>query len=115
MREQQGGTIVNVSSMAGRVGFPLFPVYSSTKFALEGVSESLRLEIDPLGIKIEPHRPGTIKSNFASNAIVGKKGAIQGRHTHHRSRHCKNLRLDLSIRYSGRRSSESNIECSHNR
>ena len=75
MREQQGGTIVNVSSMAGRVGFPLFPVYSGTKFALEGVSESMRLEIDPLGIKIVLIEPGTIRSNFASNAIVGKKAA----------------------------------------
>ena len=56
MREQRAGTIVNVSSMAGRVGFPLFPVYSGTKFALEGVSESLRLETDPLGIKIVTHR-----------------------------------------------------------
>jgi len=73
MREQQAGTIVNVSSMAGRVGFPLFPAYSSTKFALEGVSESLRLETDPLGIKIVLIEPGTIKSNFASNAIAGKK------------------------------------------
>ena len=41
MRKQQGGTIVNVSSMAGRVGFPLFPAYNGTKYALEGVSESL--------------------------------------------------------------------------
>jgi NAD(P)-dependent dehydrogenase (short-subunit alcohol dehydrogenase family) len=75
MRKQQGGTIVNVSSMAGRVGFPLFPVYSGTKFALEGVSESTRLETDPLGIKIVLVEPGTIRSNFATNAIIGQKAA----------------------------------------
>jgi NAD(P)-dependent dehydrogenase (short-subunit alcohol dehydrogenase family) len=75
MRKQKGGTIVNVSSMAGRVGFPLFPVYSGTKFALEGVSESMRLETDPLGIKIVLVEPGTIRSNFASNAIIGQKAA----------------------------------------
>ncbi len=75
MREQHGGTIVNVSSMAGRVGFPLFPVYSGTKFALEGVSESMSIETNPLGIKIVIIEPGTIRSNFASNAIVGKKAA----------------------------------------
>jgi NAD(P)-dependent dehydrogenase (short-subunit alcohol dehydrogenase family) len=75
MRKQKGGTIVNVSSMAGRVGFPLFPVYSGTKFALEGVSESIRLETDPLGIKIVLVEPGTIRSNFASNAIIGQKAA----------------------------------------
>ena len=45
------------------------------KFALEGVSESLRLETDQLGIKIVLIEPGTIKSNFASNAIVGKMAA----------------------------------------
>jgi short-subunit dehydrogenase len=73
MREQHGGTIVNVSSMAGKVGFPLLPVYSSTKFALEGISESVRLETDPFGIKIVIIEPGTIKSNFVSNAIVGRK------------------------------------------
>jgi NAD(P)-dependent dehydrogenase (short-subunit alcohol dehydrogenase family) len=73
MRKQKGGTIVNVSSMAGRVGFPLFPAYSGTKFALEGVSESIRLETDPLGIKIVLVEPGTIRSNFASNAIIGQK------------------------------------------
>jgi NAD(P)-dependent dehydrogenase (short-subunit alcohol dehydrogenase family) len=75
MRKQQGGTIVNVSSIAGRVGFPLFPVYSGTKFALEGVSESMRLETDTLGIKIVLIEPGTIRSNFASNAIIGQKAA----------------------------------------
>jgi NAD(P)-dependent dehydrogenase (short-subunit alcohol dehydrogenase family) len=75
MRKQKGGTIVNVSSMAGRVGFPLFPVYSGTKFALEGVSESISLEMEPLGIKIVLVEPGTIRSNFASNAIIGQKAA----------------------------------------
>jgi NAD(P)-dependent dehydrogenase (short-subunit alcohol dehydrogenase family) len=77
MRKQQGGrgTIVNVSSTAGRVAFPLFPVYNGTKFALEGVSESMRFETDPLGIKIILIEPGTIRSNFASNAIVGQKTA----------------------------------------
>ncbi|MGH9979759.1 MAG: SDR family oxidoreductase [Nitrososphaeraceae archaeon] len=75
MRKQQGGKIVNVGSMGGRVGFPLLPAYSGTKFALEGVSESIRLETDPFGIKIILIEPGTIRSNFASNAILGQKAA----------------------------------------
>ena len=75
MRKQQRGSIVNVTSMAGRVGFPLFPAYSGTKFALEGVSESMRLETESLGIKIIIIEPGTIRSNFASNAILGQKAA----------------------------------------
>jgi NAD(P)-dependent dehydrogenase (short-subunit alcohol dehydrogenase family) len=70
MRKQQGGTIVIISSMAGRVGFPLFPAYTGTKFALEGISESMRLEIASLDIRIILIEPGTIRSNFASNAIL---------------------------------------------
>src|SRR5829696_7556846 len=46
MRKQQGGTIVNVSSMGGRVALPLCPAYHGTKFALEGISESMRFEAD---------------------------------------------------------------------
>lgn len=78
MRNQQAGKIVNVASMAGRVGFPLFSAYSGTKFALEGVSESIRLETDSLGIKIILIEPGTIRSNFASNAIFSQKAAEPG-------------------------------------
>jgi NAD(P)-dependent dehydrogenase (short-subunit alcohol dehydrogenase family) len=73
MRKQKGGTIVNVSSVAGRIAFPLFPAYSGTKFAVEGVSESIRYETESSGIKIILIEPGTIKSNLASNAIVGQK------------------------------------------
>ena len=73
MRKQQGGTIVNVSSMAGRVGLPLYPAYNGTKFALEGVSESVRLETESLGVKVILIEPGAIRSNFATNAIFGQK------------------------------------------
>jgi NAD(P)-dependent dehydrogenase (short-subunit alcohol dehydrogenase family) len=75
MRKQQGGTIVNVSSMAGRVAFPLLPAYNGTKFALEGVSESMRYETDSFGIKIILVEPGAIRSNFVSNGIIGQKAA----------------------------------------
>jgi NAD(P)-dependent dehydrogenase (short-subunit alcohol dehydrogenase family) len=75
MRKQQGGTIVNVSSTVGRIGLPLISAYSGTKFALEGVSESMRYETDSLGIKIILIEPGVIRSNFVSNGIVGRKAA----------------------------------------
>jgi NAD(P)-dependent dehydrogenase (short-subunit alcohol dehydrogenase family) len=73
IRKQQGGTIVNVSSMAGRVAFPLLPAYNGTKFALEGISESMRYETNSFGIKIILVEPGAIRSNFVSNGIVGQK------------------------------------------
>ena len=52
MRKQKSGIIVNVSSVAGRIGFPVSPAYISSKFALEGLSESLRYELSPFGINI---------------------------------------------------------------
>jgi NAD(P)-dependent dehydrogenase (short-subunit alcohol dehydrogenase family) len=75
MRKQQGGTIVNVSSMGGRVALPLCPAYHGTKFALEGISESMRFETDSFGIKVILIEPGTIRTNFLSNAKVGQKTA----------------------------------------
>ena len=52
MRKQRSGTIVNVSSIAGRIGFPLTPAYVSSKFALEGLSESIAYELEQFGIKV---------------------------------------------------------------
>ena len=64
MRSQGCGHIVNISSVAGRIGFPCTPAYISSKFALEGLSESLRYEVDPFGIKVIIIEPGVIKTNF---------------------------------------------------
>ena len=64
MRNQKSGTIVNVSSVAGRIGFPVTPGYISTKFALEGLSESMRYELFPFGIKTIIIEPGVIKTNL---------------------------------------------------
>jgi NAD(P)-dependent dehydrogenase (short-subunit alcohol dehydrogenase family) len=76
MRKQQGGTIVNVSSMGGRIALPLCPAYHGTKFALEGISESMRFETDSFGVKVILIEPGTIRTNFLSNAKVGQKTAV---------------------------------------
>lgn len=64
MRSQKSGTIVNVSSVAGRIGFPVTPGYISSKFALEGLSESMRYELVPFGIKTIIIEPGVIKTNL---------------------------------------------------
>lgn len=64
MRKQKSGAIVNISSVAGRIGFPGSPAYISSKFALEGLSESLRYELAPFGVNIIIIEPGVIKSNF---------------------------------------------------
>jgi NAD(P)-dependent dehydrogenase (short-subunit alcohol dehydrogenase family) len=72
MRKQQGGTIVNVSSMAGRISFPIGSAYHGTKFALEGLSESLHYETQPFGIKVILIEPGVIGTNFLKNIKVAQ-------------------------------------------
>ena len=64
MRKQGSGVIVNISSVVGRMGFPGTPAYISTKFALEGLSECLRYELDQFGVKTTLIEPGVIKTNF---------------------------------------------------
>ena len=65
MRKQKTGTIVNVSSIAGRIGFPMGSSYVSSKFALEGLSESMSYELEQFGIRIILIEPGVINTNFA--------------------------------------------------
>jgi NAD(P)-dependent dehydrogenase (short-subunit alcohol dehydrogenase family) len=67
MRRQRSGTIVNISSLAGRVGIPVSSAYVATKFALEGLSESMRYELKEWGINIVIIEPGVIKTNFFEN------------------------------------------------
>ena len=59
-----GPTIVNISSVAGRIGFPATSAYISSKFALEGLSESLAYELAPFGVRVVIVEPGVIKTNF---------------------------------------------------
>jgi len=73
MRNQRCGTIVNISSIAGKIGFPLTSAYVSSKFALEGLSESMAYEIEQFGIKVILIEPGVIKTNFDNNLKIGKR------------------------------------------
>ncbi|MCA9828380.1 MAG: SDR family oxidoreductase [Nitrosopumilus sp.] len=70
MRNQESGTIVNISSVAGRLGLPGSSAYISTKFALEGLSECLRYELGQFGIKTTLIEPGVIKTNFFNSLRI---------------------------------------------
>jgi len=76
MRNQGSGTIVNISSVVGRIGFPASPAYISSKFALEGLSESLRFEFAPFGVDVIIIEPGVIKTNFMKNMKMAKKSEL---------------------------------------
>jgi len=73
MRKQRSGKIVNISSGAGRLGYPGGSAYVSTKFALEGLSESMSYELEPFGIRVVLVEPGVIRTNFSSGMVLAKK------------------------------------------
>lgn len=75
MRKQKSGTIINITSLAGTCGFPLHSLYNATKFAVEGLSESLKFELEPFGISIKTIAPGAFKTSFSSGVsyTVGNK------------------------------------------
>jgi short-subunit dehydrogenase len=67
MRKQHRGTIVNVTSMGGRIAIPFDSFYHASKFALEGLSESLQYEMEPFGVKVILIESGAVKSDFWKN------------------------------------------------
>ena len=73
MRKQKSGTIVNMSSVGGRLGIPALSAYHSTKFALEGLSESISYELEPFGIRVVLIEPGFIRTNIMNSSIIAKK------------------------------------------
>jgi NAD(P)-dependent dehydrogenase (short-subunit alcohol dehydrogenase family) len=74
MRKQNsGGTIVNVSSVGERIGVPVLSVYQSTKFALEGLSESMSYELEPFGIRVVIIEPGFIRTNIINSSTSAEK------------------------------------------
>ncbi len=73
MRNQKEGIIVNISSGVGRFGVPALSAYVSSKFAVEGLSESIAYELEPFGIKIIIIEPGVIKTNFNNATVVAEK------------------------------------------
>jgi NAD(P)-dependent dehydrogenase (short-subunit alcohol dehydrogenase family) len=76
MRARRRGTIINITSVSGVVGWPSLGIYSASKFALEGVSETLALEVAPLGIKVILVEPGGMRTDFAGRSRAGTARVI---------------------------------------
>lgn len=68
-RAHRSGVIVNISSGGGRITLPLGTLYHGTKFAAEGLSESLHFELAPLGVRVKIVEPGAIKTDFMSRSL----------------------------------------------
>ncbi|MFO0550708.1 MAG: SDR family oxidoreductase [Polyangiaceae bacterium] len=69
MRERGFGRVVNVSSIGGRITFPMMGMYNSTKYAVESLSDAMRVELAPFGIGVSLIEPGSIKTEFADVAV----------------------------------------------
>jgi NAD(P)-dependent dehydrogenase (short-subunit alcohol dehydrogenase family) len=69
MRKKRMGRIINISSIAGKMSTPVNGAYSSTKFALEALSDALRLELAPFGVHVISIEPGAIKTQFDKTAL----------------------------------------------
>ena len=68
-RKNRSGVFVNISSMGGKVTFPLLPLYHATKFAVEGFSESLSYELAPFGVKLKIVEPGGVSTDFGTRSL----------------------------------------------
>lgn len=68
-RQNKQGTIINISSVGGKVTFPFYSSYHATKWAVEGLSESLQFELQPLNIKVKIIEPGVVNTDFFSRSI----------------------------------------------
>lgn len=68
-RKNQDGVLINISSVGGRVTFPLGSLYHGTKFAVEGITESLAFELGQIGCKAKIVEPGTIATDFAGRSF----------------------------------------------
>ena len=77
MREQKSGTIVNISSIGGLVGFPGVGFYNATKFAVNGFSEALQKELKPLGIDVIIVEPSGFRTDWAGRSANEAKNTIE--------------------------------------
>jgi NAD(P)-dependent dehydrogenase (short-subunit alcohol dehydrogenase family) len=76
MRRQRAGTIVNIGSLAGIIGLPFAGMYSASKFALEGLSESLRFETRPFGIRVVLVEPGDFRTNMVNARRIAAAAVV---------------------------------------
>lgn len=76
MRRQASGRIINISSILGVISFPFRGAYNASKYAVEGLSDTLRLELKSSGIEVVTIEPGPIESRFRDNSVAGSLATI---------------------------------------
>lgn len=76
LRAQGFGTIINISSIGGRIAFPLGALYHGTKFAVEGLSEALHYELAAVGVQVKVIEPGLVATDFGGRSFDFRSGDI---------------------------------------
>lgn len=76
MRAQKGGLIVNISSVAGFIALPFQSMYSASKYAVEAMSEALRMEVKPFGIRVAMIDPGDVRTGFTAARRTAQAAAV---------------------------------------
>jgi NAD(P)-dependent dehydrogenase (short-subunit alcohol dehydrogenase family) len=82
MRKQGSGVIIQMSSLAGLTGLPFQGLYSASKFALEGMSESMRMELAPFGIRVVLVEPGDFATGFADRGLRSQVSLTASAYAH---------------------------------
>jgi NAD(P)-dependent dehydrogenase (short-subunit alcohol dehydrogenase family) len=98
MRQQGAGRIINISSIAGKLVTPVNGTYSATKFALEAMSDALRLELEPFGIQVVLVEPGAIKTNFDQTVLVHAQKLFSNPASPYRALYQKHQQFSDSMR-----------------
>lgn len=96
MREKKSGIIVNISSVGGRVAFPYFSIYMSTKHAVEGLTDSMQYELEPFGIRLKLVEPGVFKTAFGSNSAQADTSHFEDYHEVNKKFYDKYFRVEGS-------------------
>jgi NAD(P)-dependent dehydrogenase (short-subunit alcohol dehydrogenase family) len=76
MRAQRSGVIVNISAWLGRMGFPLLTYYNASKYAVEAITDSLRYEAGPFGIRVHSVMPGLFGTRFVSKGLMANPATV---------------------------------------
>jgi short-subunit dehydrogenase len=98
MIERGAGRIINIGSVSGRIPAPMLGAYHATKYALEAITDALRMELRPFGIGVTIIEPGTIRTDFASRALSEASDARAGA-THYAEIYAR--QAELAARFDG--------------
>ncbi len=84
---RSGGRVINVSSIGGRLAMPTYGAYAGAKFALEAVSDALRREVGPLGVRVVVVEPGGVRTEMAARGVATANELAAGMTPEHRHRY----------------------------